>query len=150
VKKAAKSKVKYEIIKTDHEVYNMIGELISQFHSQLADAKIVCCWMYDIKPDKDGNLRLGQCMKAGGVHREIHGYDFIILLNYNVWNNVEYTSEQKKAQLDHELTHADVTLDKDGEEKLDEKGRPVWRVRKHDVEDFSEIIKRYGVRKYGG
>ena len=51
--------------------------------------------------------------------------------------NVErFTEEQIRILLLHELMHVQIT--KDGNEE-------VYSVRPHDVEDFREIIERYGM-----
>jgi hypothetical protein len=41
--------------------------------------------------------------------------------------------------------HADVALDKDGEPKVDAAGRKVYRVKKHDYQEFHAIIERHGL-----
>lgn len=75
-------------------------------------------------------------------------YDFIILLNQEVWNDKEFGPEKKAALIDHELCHAEVALARDGEPKLDERGRRVWRTRKHDIEEFRAVVQRHGCYKY--
>lgn len=88
---------------------------------------------------------LGKCIKASDLQRELVAYDFVILLNKEVWESPEFTEEKKRALVDHELCHAAPAEDKDtGEQKTDEKGRPVWRIRKHDIEEFRCIVERHG------
>jgi hypothetical protein len=43
--------------------------------------------------------------------------------------------------------HAQQACDKDGKPREDERGRPVWRVRKHDIEEFREVVERHGCYK---
>ncbi len=43
--------------------------------------------------------------------------------------------------------HAEVRLNKYGEPATDERGRRVYRIRKHDLEEFRAIVERYGCYK---
>ena len=36
-------------------------------------------------------------------------------------------------------------LDKQGEPVRDAAGRPVWRIRRHDVEEFHDVARRWGL-----
>lgn len=47
--------------------------------------------------------------------------------------------------IDHELCHCEVALDANGETKLDEQGRTCYRIRKHDIEEFKDVVSRHGV-----
>jgi hypothetical protein len=49
--------------------------------------------------------------------------------------------------IDHELCHAQVSMDSNGEPKTDENGRTVYRTRKHDIEEFKEVVARHGLYK---
>src|SRR6185312_8975695 len=90
---------------------------------------------------------LGKCVKASDLQRELVDWDFVILLNREVWHDLRFTREQKLALLDHELCHAELARDEDGNAKFDEKGRKVWRTRKHDIEEFQAIVQRHGCYK---
>jgi hypothetical protein len=60
----------------------------------------------------------------------------------------EVLDEKKRlAILDHELCHAQVVEDEEGNTATDHDGRPKWRVRKHDLEEFREIVARHGIYK---
>jgi hypothetical protein len=45
----------------------------------------------------------------------------------------------------HELCHAQVCTDENGDTKFDTSGRPCCRVRKHDIEEFFEVAEIYGM-----
>ena len=81
------------------------------------------------------------------LHRELADWDFVILLNQEVWRDQDFTEEKKSALMDHELCHAARSFDSEGNEQRDERGRAVWRTRKHDIEEFQEIVKRHGCYK---
>ncbi len=150
-KKSTGKKVNYEIIprKADHgrEPYKLLDELVTKHHPHLTNARIGMAWHVDVKADVDGHIMLGKCVKVSDLQKEFAEYDFIIVLNRQVWYNSNFDSPKKAALVDHELCHAEMARDKDGEDKTDERGRPVYRVRKHDIEEFTEIIRRHGCYK---
>jgi Putative phage metallopeptidase len=129
------------------EPYRIMEELIPKYHDHLAEAKIALAWNLSWKADVDGHLKLGQCMKVPLVHNELHEFDFIIQLNQQVWNTAEFTERHRIALIDHELCHADVVIDDNDDMKRDARGKIVYRLRKHDVEEFGEIIHRNGIWK---
>ena len=117
------------------------------FHGELEEAQIAIAWRKRLSTDKDGHLVLGKCMKASDLQRELSEYDFVILLNREVWLDPAFTEEKKQALMDHEMCHAARAFDDKGTEQRDERGRAVWRTRKHDIEEFQEIVKRHGCYK---
>jgi hypothetical protein len=124
------------------EPYKLLRVLIKEHHDCLTKAKIALVWRRGWKPDADGNLRMGQAKKASDCQKELRDFDFVILLNEAAWT--EFTADQRLALLDHQLCHCQIRLDKNGESMEDERGRIVYRIRKHDVEEFSEIVARHG------
>jgi hypothetical protein len=145
-------KINFEIIheqdgKHEPEPYRILREVRDKWHEDIAPAKIALAWRKSYKPDKDGHLILGKCMKASDLQRELVQYDFVILLNREVWMDMDFTVAKKKALLDHELCHAATQTDKLGESKYDERGRNIWRVRKHDIEEFNSVVNHHGCYK---
>jgi hypothetical protein len=139
-------KINFEMIEDlDSEPYQILAEM-RRFHGAIDEAAIALAWRKDLKPDNDGHLILGKCVKVSDLQKEFAAYDFIILLNREVWEDLEFTAEKKRALVDHELCHAAGVTDDDGA-KYDERGRRVFRVRKHDVEEFYAIINRHGCYK---
>lgn len=129
------------------EPYRIMEELIPAHHDHLAEAKIAIAWNLSWKADVDLHLTLGKCKKSSDLDRELHDYDFVILLNQQVWNTAEFTERHRRALIDHELCHAAVALDDNDDMKRDAAGRIIYRIRKHDVEEFAEIIQRNGLWK---
>jgi hypothetical protein len=145
-------KVLFELIKPDEVIlsgqpYELMFEIRAEHHFDIAEANIALAWKKGTKPDVDGRLVLGRCVKATDLQRELVAYDFVIVLNREVWEDPEFDREKKLALLDHELCHAARVIDDDGEKKIDSKGRPVWRTRGHDIEEFVEIVSRRGCWK---
>lgn len=147
-KKGPKPKaINFEIIHESHVAYKLLNKIQGKFHRDLDDAKIALAWRKALKPDIDGRLVLGRCVKASDLQRELVKWDFVILLNKEVWDLEDFPTDKKEALIDHELCHAAVALDADGEPKIDEKGRQVWRTRKHDIEEFGDVVERHGLYK---
>jgi hypothetical protein len=146
-------KVNYEIIKRQdedgitHPIYQLMDRLIGSDHTELVEANIALSWDHGVKPDRDGHVMLGQARKTGELERQLHGYDVIIVLNSEWWNDAEVTDRQREALLFHELCHPRPVLDEDNDPKVDENGKIVWYNRKHDVEEFRAVIQKYGLYK---
>lgn len=151
MRRAKTKKVAYELIGEGTDdgtpMYLLLHELISKHHEHLRDARIALAWAKSWKPDVDGRLILGKCKKASDLDRELAAFDFIILLNRGFWRDPDVTDAQRRALLDHELCHAAVAYDQRGEPIIDERGRQVFRLRKHDIEEFAAIVERHGTYK---
>jgi hypothetical protein len=153
-KVTARKKVNVALLEREHgglvtTAYKLMDEIISQHHSQLweAEAKIAIAWRFGWKANADGRITLGQCKKGSDLDRAMHGFDFVILLNHEVWNMAGFSEAQMRALIDHELCHAAISKDSNGELKKDEKGRTVFRIRKHDLEEFKDVVARHGLWK---
>ena len=143
--------VSYELLTRDtvegYPMYQLLEQLVADWHPELEPARIALAWCTSWKPDVDGIVTLGKCKKASDLDRELALYDFVILLRRAFWLDLRVSDEQRLALLDHELYHAAPSYDKNGEPVKDERGRYVWRVRKHDIEEFTAIVERYGCYK---
>lgn len=142
-------KVNYELIARDsvigHPMYCLLDELVYLHHKELEHARIGLAWCTSWNADVDGRVKLGMCRKSSDLDRELAAYDFVILLRKAFWQHEQVTAQQRRALLDHELHHAMPKLDpKTGDQVYDERDRPVWRTRKHDLEEFTSIVERYG------
>lgn len=144
--------VNYQLVERDSEegapVYEMLRELVEEYHDHLTSNRIAVMWRFGWKADPDGRIQLGACKKASDIDRELRkNLDFVILLSWDFWSAAQVSDEQRKALLDHELMHAAEALDDDMEPKVDSRGRKVFRIRKHDVEEFTDIVRRHGIWK---
>jgi hypothetical protein len=141
----------YELIEPASEIgqslYLDLGELVEAYHEHLRDARIALAWCTSWKPDVDGRVTLGKCVKASDLHRELAPYDFVILLSRSFYEDALVQPLQRRALIDHELCHAGVKYDATGEPVTDGRGRIVYRLVKHDLEEFSAIAGRYGCWK---
>lgn len=129
---------KHTVARRPSAVYDMMDELVKKHHDHLASAKIIIVWRSGWKSDKDGKLVLGKCKKASDYDQALYGdHDFAIFLNEDSW--AVFEDDKRAALVDHELSHAGITVTKKGVVK--------WRIKKHDVEEFGAIIERHGIWK---
>lgn len=83
----------------------------------------------------NGQPALGKGTKCGAKVRELSGYEFIIQINHEPYRHLP--PHRKIRTIDHELCH--LTLDED--ENPDS--------RAHDIEEFNEIVRRWGLKDVG-
>jgi len=144
-------KVTYALIDRLNEsggkLYQMLEDLVDQHHTDLRDARIVLAWNLTWQPDIDGRVILGKCKRASDLDRELAPYDFVIVLRREFFDDPRVTDQQRRALIDHELCHAAVKYGADGEPMYDQRGRKIFRTRKHDLEEFAAIAERYGCWK---
>jgi Putative phage metallopeptidase len=151
--KTLEKRIAYKLISKDSapgkKMYPMLEELVGKHHEELSNAKarISLAWALNWKADVDGRKKLGACKKASDLDRELAAWDFVILVSQAFFEDADITDEQRMALLDHELMHATVRLDKNGEPVVDERGRTVFRLRKHDLEEFADVVRRHGMWK---
>lgn len=149
-----KKELSYVFIEPKGEVgralYERLYSILDTFHKELSNhnCKIALAWSCNWKPDADGRLRLGECKKASELDRQLHDFDFVILLNEGFWKDDHTTEAQRAAVMDHELMHCAIAEDSEtGKPKVDETGRTIFRIRGHDIEEFSDIVDRHGFYK---
>jgi hypothetical protein len=127
----------------------LIGKsLIAECHNHLRNVRMD--FVFIERLDKDGvsqpieskgKALLGRAKKVTGLNAYLaESTDeqtdepvefYVIELSYFYWRSL--TEKQRRALIDHELCHCET----------DEEGKP--KMRTHDVEEFSEVIKRHGL-----
>jgi len=113
----------------------------------IQDANIRLYWRKDWQADVDGVVVGAQCAKATDRERLLteesgERVDLIILLPGQTWDTLDDT--EKEHRLYHELCHFAPALGSNGNQKLDEKDRPQWRLKRHPIVAFPSEVKRYG------
>jgi hypothetical protein len=103
--------------------------LIGAFHTHLVNARIE--YLFRENLERRGRVRLGVASRAAGKLSYLAEVDFVIEFNWTYW--AKLTPPQRIALVDHELCHC--SRDDDGN----------WTMRSHDVEEFSEIVSRWGL-----
>lgn len=141
--------------RADKSVTEMASHILNEFetHQPLVDAEVKIDFVFAF-PDYDattgepindalkhhGVKALGICRKLPLKDRALGRGDAEISIDGHWWEQIA-SEEQKAALLDHEMHHIAVT------EKRDDLGRPILKMRKHDVEIgwFAIIAKRHGL-----
>jgi hypothetical protein len=142
-----RKKVTVQLLKRMHagevtEPYKIMEELVAKKRADMKDLKLAIAWRIGWRPDANNILTLGRCRKRGDLDRELDSFDFVILLNREAWGTLG--AKEKQALIYHELCHAQVTYDSDGNPKRDDRDRIVCRTRKHDLEEFRAVVEEYG------
>lgn len=115
--------------------------LIPEFHPHLADPRVKIVYLFvDPVPMSGGKEVWGRCVKVSGRNAYLadpeNGDTFFVLeIAEAVWNVL--TPDQRRALVDHELSHAAADEDEKGELKL--------TIKPHDVEEFADVIRRHGL-----
>jgi hypothetical protein len=81
-----------------------------------------------------GQVVCGECEKVQDKNKWAIPADFTITVFEP--NTVDFTEDQMRILLFHELLHVGIEFTEDGQEK--------YSIKPHDYEDFKEIIDRYG------
>jgi len=126
-----------------HEVYHIMGEIVATDRTDLVEATVGLLWHYGWKKDRYGLLKLGCCRKRSDADRELAAYDFVIELNSEAWHAMGEVERERLIR--HELEHAQLDFDENGDAKRDERGRLICHVRHHEVAEFRSILARYGL-----
>jgi uncharacterized protein YihD (DUF1040 family) len=77
----------------------------------------------------------GQISKATGKWKYLTQYDYVMELWDGFWTTA--TDFQKEAVVYHELYHIKFKED-------DETAEITWGLKKHDLEEFADVVKKYG------
>lgn len=122
------------------EMYSELAEqIIKDKRPDILDAGISVGFISSDKQKKHGRIKLvlGECKKIDELHKLFCPYDFLIII-YD--RNCEgLTDEQMKILLWHELNHIGIDP-KTGD----------FFVKPHDVEEFDDIIREYGLHWQDG
>lgn len=134
----------YTIDKTIETVANKI---IAQHRKDLAMLKI--CYMFrETAAISDDKTIAGMCCKVDDRNKTVHAFDFLIEIAKDVWD--EASDEFRLALIDHELGHVGIRYNAPNEPAMDEKtGRLKTYVRRHDVEEFEDVLERHGAYHKG-
>ena len=101
-------------------LYEMLSAVMGKHHGARLcgehPCRIVLAVALKWTENADGQMRLGQCKKATDIDRQLHGYDFVIVLNTDLVSAAGNISDIRlEAVLDHELCHAAPALDQHGQ-----------------------------------
>jgi hypothetical protein len=123
--------VNYEL--ASKKIIDLANEIIGQYHPRLKNERIAYVIKYGAWT-KNGKDVLGNAHKCSEKEMLLTGYTFIITLAGVLLMLPENVI---RAVIDHELSHCGVEKNEDGQTKR--------YIIAHDLEDFAQVIKRYGL-----
>lgn len=146
----SEAKKKYEMVEEDSrhgaEVYETLREAIALYREdELAGGHWSAAWMLELKPDVDGRLVLGKMKLLNELERQLCPFDGIVLLNRDAWQAMP--RHMRLALMHHELLHVAPVIDEAGDQAVDGHQRLRWRTRKHNLEEFREVVAAHGCYK---
>ena len=118
--------------------YNRIGKRLIQNLEELEHIRDSLCRVVFLASDeakvKNRKVVYGECIKVQKNYEWCCPYDFMIVI-YEP-NCFDFTRKQIEILIEHELHH--IGIDDDGNE-------PSFYIVPHDVEEFWDLIKKYGI-----
>jgi len=111
------------------ELIHLAEDLISKYHPALEEARIAFVFQ-DEATETDGRVELAKTSKVPPKMQPLLEYDFLIVIAEDEWMRI--ASKAHEALIEHELCHC-------GGDALNG-----WKIRHHDIEEFREVIERYG------
>jgi Putative phage metallopeptidase len=68
---------------------------------------------------------------------------FLFILDLEFWR--DSTDREREILVFHEMSHAAQARDEHGEPRFNRvTGAPIWTIRGHDIEEFNQVVERYG------
>jgi len=151
-KKATLRKIERKHAGRITQPYKILEGLIETHHERLKEARFILLWKSGWKTDKDGILIRAKIRKISEAEREVWGdFDYMILLHRELWGCKGFSEANRRHDMDHELCHAAPEIDDStGEQLRDERDRLCWRLVKHPIQTFPELIERHGLQTCTG
>ena len=129
------------------EVENMAQELIKAYECvNLLDKCNILYYFTDTIKLVKGKIAAAYVKKFSGLQKQqVQNADFGIIFTKELWEKM--APQWRKAVLFHELNHIvpDIKF-KDGQpiHSEDDNGNKKWKLKGHDIEEFSIVIKMFG------
>jgi hypothetical protein len=132
------------------EVERIARKLIGKHHEHLNRHDVrVRCLFRDPAARSKGKVVYGKARKVSGFTAYLVGLEhndrldddgptdfFVIEIAYDPWQGL--TERQREALVDHELCHLEVEIPDEAKDR-------VLSLRGHDLEEFTEVVKRHGL-----
>ena len=126
-------------------IQKRVKRIMLEYHKWILDMDIPYRVLIS---EGDKSPRIAFVASLNGVNGFYSQAKFHIAVSKEKW--AELNSEQKEFVIDHELTHLRLRMKKGGEVATDHEGLPRIMIRRHDIEDFTEVIKRRGINVMEG
>lgn len=127
----------------DASLEKLANDIIDKHRPELKMLKI--SYMFrDKAPLSNGIVTAGMCYRQDDKQRTLHGYDFIIEIGRDLWD--EATDDFKRALMDHELGHVGIRWQAPNDPEMTEDVPPRIKTycKRHEIEEFSDVLKRHG------
>lgn len=108
------------------------ADVISVWHPHLEDYEI--CYVFKEDLTKAQRVALATIKKSTPFEYYLSGVDLVVTVNADYWPDL--THAQRIALLDHEFCHTFETVN--------EKGVASLKFRGHDLEEFTDVVRRHG------
>ena len=138
-----RKRVNVTLIEPEHPEYKILKKVIKEERDDIKKVRIALAYHKGWRRDTDNVRKLGAVKKCSDLDKEFSEFDFRIELNAEAFPHM--ADREKERLIFHELMHIQPSYDKNGEQVRDDKDRLVYRVRKHDREDFLAVYQKYGV-----
>lgn len=142
MKKPIKTKWSHPDDVMERWIDTAVKALVAKHHDHLEDAEIGVILCEEL-PARNGRRVLGTAHVMSEKERLLTAVDLLICLDKRIWSVAK--EQMRRALLDHELCHFGMRVDEDGVPERDDKGRTMYRLNAHDVEEFNAVIRRHGL-----
>jgi PDZ domain-containing secreted protein len=123
------------VYEVSDEVRNVANKVLEKDSEKLAaDYNNVVVTYIKTYPSISKNI-VGLCTKPGRLLKYFSESDIIIQVSGNIWDNLN--EETRYILMLHEMKHVRITYKKNG--------RMIISLNPHNVQDFSDIIRDYGI-----
>lgn len=129
--KKAKGPVKREFVLSD-DMKLLAGEIIREERIDIHPARVE----YVLVLPNISKTTAGKCIKTGKELKFFSNLDYVIEISGDLWEALD--TETKKILLEHQLRHILVIQN-------DKSGDWVYKIKKHDIQDFGKIVSRHSV-----
>ena len=132
------------------------GPLANGEYEHLIDARIGVLWTNAINVRQQRHVlataempqTMGGRWKRGRAEQQLRDWfecevDFLLTFYAPDCNHLDDRSFC--ALVEHELLHCAQDLDRYGAPRFDRMGRPIYAIRGHDSEEFTSVVRRYGI-----
>lgn len=136
--------------KSDGYIRSLVEEVMRLYHPDLVEYKISID-LIDAYDSKGEAAVMHHGLPAYAVIRTIPLKDRVmgrgdVEITFDANRVARMSERQKRALIDHELTHLEFKLNKDGEKTVDDIGRYLFKMKPHDREFgwFESVAMRWG------
>jgi len=109
----------------------LVEDIVKEKNLDVSGAKIACML---VSPNIS-KTTVTKIIKSNKELKHFSGYDFVLEISAEVWHNLD--TRTQTILLEHQLRHLMVTTN-------EKTGAYDFKLRQHDIQDFSKVINDYG------